>query len=146
MTRILIDMDDTVCDYRSAYEAAQAIEPDLARPQSRPGFFAGLAPIDGAIDGVMSLHNRFEIWFATAPTVRTPSSYTEKRLWVEKHFNLDMAFRLILIPNKSLLRADYLIDDMASGRGQESFEGKLIQFGVEPYPDWEAVLGYFNNR
>ena len=31
-----------------------------------------------------------------------------------------------------------------SGKGQENFEGKLIQFGSEQFPDWVSIAEYFN--
>jgi len=37
---------------------------------------------------------------------------------------------------------DYLIDDHASGRGQEDFQGELIHFGSEKFPDWKVILNY----
>ena len=51
-----------------------------------------------------------------------------------------MTTNLIICSHKGLLKGDILIDDHASGRGQELFEGKLIHFGQDDYPDWETVL------
>jgi len=47
-----------------------------------------------------------------------------------------------LATNKGLLKGDYLIDDYVAGRGQENFEGELIHFGSEQYPDWSSVTKY----
>ena len=52
-----------------------------------------------------------------------------------------MVERLVISPDKSLLKGDYLIDDILHGKGQDSFEGKLIHFGSNEYPDWSAVQG-----
>jgi 5'-nucleotidase len=46
----------------------------------------------------------------------------------------------ILSPNKALLKGDFLIDDMINGKGQEDFEGELITFGSEKYPNWKSVI------
>ena len=32
---------------------------------------------------------------------------------------------------------------MPSGKGQDRFEGSLIQFGSEQFPDWESVRTFF---
>lgn len=50
--------------------------------------------------------------------------------------------RLILTHHKNLNKGDYLIDDRTKN-GAGEFEGKLIQFGTEEYPDWKSVLAYF---
>ncbi len=71
---------------------------------------------------------------------KNPLSYTEKRLWVEDKFGYEMTHNLIICSQKGLLKGDILIDDHASGRGQEFFEGKLIHFGNEKYPNWEITL------
>ena len=72
-------------------------------------------------------------------------SYTEKRVWVEKHLGLEFVERLIICPDKSLLKGNYLIDDLATGRGQENFEGQLIHFGTETFKNWEDVIRFFKN-
>ena len=54
-----------------------------------------------------------------------------------------MVERLIISPNKALLKGDYLIDDNVEGKGQEGFEGCLVQYGSRSYPDWSAVLKLF---
>lgn len=51
--------------------------------------------------------------------------------------------RLILSHQKDLLKGDYLIDDRHK-HGANTFEGEWIQFGTDPFRDWEAVLKYLN--
>jgi 5'-nucleotidase len=29
------------------------------------------------------------------------------------------------------------------GKGQENFEGKILQFGSEEFPDWRSVQSFF---
>jgi 5'-nucleotidase len=53
---------------------------------------------------------------------------------------------LMISAHKGLNRGDYLIDDCASGKGQENFEGLLIQFGSTHYPDWNSVRTYFGTQ
>jgi 5'-nucleotidase len=59
------------------------------------------------------------------------------------HFGLDVAGKLIISPNKGLLKGDFLIDDMVNGRGQENFEGEIIHFGTDKYLTWKNVIDRF---
>jgi 5'-nucleotidase len=139
---VYIDMDDVLCDYAGARARALAARPDVAFPQSEQGFYLNLLPLEGALAAASALLDSpcISAFILTAPSVRNPLCYTEKRLWVEKHLGLRFAERLILCPDKSLLRGDVLIDDRISGHGQERFIGKLIEFGSQKFPDWRAVL------
>ncbi len=139
---IYIDMDDVLCDYTGAFKQAIEQTPSIAFPQSQYGFFSSLAPLDGAIDSVKKLiaSPLFEPYILTAPSPRNPLSYTEKRVWIEKYFGLNFTEKLIISPNKGLLKGDILIDDITEGKGQEGFEGKLIHFGSVQYPNWESII------
>ena len=49
--------------------------------------------------------------------------------------------RLILTHRRDLNKRDFLIDDRtANGAGE--FEGELLHFGTERFPDWDAVVKY----
>jgi len=141
---VYIDMDDVLCDYTTAFNNAIEDTPNIAFPQSQYGFYANLPPITGAIESVKKLINSevFEPYVLTAPSTRNPFSYTEKRVWIEKHFGFEFTEKLIISPNKGLLKGDILIDDLISGRGQECFEGDIIQFGSTEYSDWSSVMDY----
>ncbi|WP_372759657.1 hypothetical protein [Litorivivens sp.] len=145
---VYIDMDGVLCDYASAAREAIESRPDITYPQSIPGIFEGLAPIEGAIEAYhwFQNHPQLKVYILTAPSVRNPACYTEKRVWVEKHLGLPATYRLILNPNKSLNLGDYLIDDHTSGKGQEGFTGKLIHFGSVEFPNWPGVIQYFKEQ
>ncbi len=144
MRRVYVDMDGVLCDFEGAVAEGRKAEPEREYPQSRPGFYRGLAPIPGALEAMIQLSNdpQIDLWILTAPSVFNPLSYTEKRLWVEDHLGFEMCHRLIIAPDKSLLRGDVLIDDHDRGRGQERFEGKLVYFGSPAVPDWSAALAH----
>lgn len=139
---IYIDMDDVLCDYTTAFNNAIEETPGIAFPQSQYGFYANLTPITGAIESVQKLINseKFDPYILTAPSTRNPFSYTEKRVWIEKYFGIEFTEKLIISPNKGLHKGEILIDDLISGRGQESFEGQIMQFGSAVYPDWNTVM------
>lgn len=142
--RIMVDMDGVLCDFAGAYHRSRQQKPDVMFPQSIPGIFQTLEPIAGAIDAVNRLRNSFDVWILSAPSVRNPHCYSEKRIWIEKHFDLAFAYRLILAHDKSLVVGDVLIDDHVSGKGQERFAGRLIHFGSAAFPDWAAIEDELN--
>jgi 5'(3')-deoxyribonucleotidase len=80
----------------------------------------------------------------TAPSEYNTLSYTEKRIWVEEHLGMDAVKKLIISPNKALSIGDYLIDDKASGKGQDGFTGRLIQIGSKEFPNWESISSFFS--
>ncbi len=145
-TIVYVDMDDVLCAYTTAHTLALTTRPDVAFPQGVAGFFQSLEPIDGAIAAVNELRKSFDVYVLTAPSTRNAHSYTEKRIWIEEHFDYQFTKKLILSPNKGLLKGDYLVDDHASGKGQDSFEGMLIEFGSNAFPDWHAVLTFLKER
>ncbi len=143
MTKILhVDMDGVLCDIAKAYRWVYENRPEVEFPQSVPGLFENLDPIDGAIDAVATLRSQYDVWILSAPSVRNPNCYQEKRIWVEKHFDYELAKRLILCTNKGLLKGDFMIDDHSEGKGQEVFDGELILFGSDLFPDWKSVLDH----
>ena len=141
---IYIDMDDVLCDFTGESKKDLRLNPGIKYPQSQYGFFSKLSPLPGAIDSVIALlaSNTYEPYILTAPSVKNPLCYTEKRVWVENHLGMEMVNRLIISPNKSLLKGEYLIDDNTEGRNQSQFEGTLLHFGTDKYPDWKAIRTY----
>lgn len=144
-TIIYVDMDHVLCDYKAGFAQWQAKYPEMKYPQSRPGMYLSLKPMEGAIDTYLWLHNhpKTAVFILTAPSVKNPHCYAEKRIWVEQYLGMDAAHNLIISSHKGLNRGDYLIDDNIAGKGQDMFEGKLTHFGSEYFPDWIAVRDYF---
>ncbi|MDZ7903454.1 MAG: hypothetical protein U5L01_13300 [Rheinheimera sp.] len=104
-------------------------------------FISSCKRCPGAIAAMQTLYasTQYTPYILTAPSLRNPWSYTEKRVWVEQHLGFAFVERLIICPNKGLLIGDILVDDQISGRGQELFTGSLWQFGSVECPDWSAV-------
>jgi len=139
---LYIDMDDVLCDFSGGKKAAQEIFPEIVYPHSQYGFYKNLKPIEHAQSAVKKLMQSIscEVYILTAPSIYNPFSYTEKRLWVEEYLGFHMLKRLIISPDKGLLRGDILIDDQLQGHGQRGFQGQLLNFGSQEYPDWQSVL------
>lgn len=160
MKTVYIDMDHVLCDFYKAYYEFQinyfrenGIIPEegfknikempifVRYPQSNVGFFENLEPIQGGVETIKELieSDVYDPYILTAPSIKNPLSYSEKRLWIEHYFGLEFCNKLIISPNKGLLKGDFLIDDYNEGKGQENFEGELIHFLSESYPTWQEV-------
>jgi len=133
-----VDMDDTICNFTKAYSKMKS--PECFYPQSTYGFFRNLEPMEDAIESYKILEKYFDLWILTKPSIHNPLCYSEKREWVETHLGFETCNKLILSPDKSLLKGHYLIDDNI----HEGFEGKLLHFGVgKDFPNWNYVLEHF---
>lgn len=73
-----------------------------------------------------------------------PSAWSDKLKWVKKHLGNNAYKRLILTHHKNLNKGDFLIDDRIKN-GAEEFEGELILFGSDEYPDWRSIVEYLLN-
>ena len=123
--RVYVDMDDVLCDWMGAYDEARERVPGQKYPQAQMDFFRKLKPLPHAIEGINIMKWRgHDVWILTKPSYMNPLCYTEKRLWVEDHLGLEWCDRLILCPDKSLLKGDVLIDDTP----WPGFEGQQLLF------------------
>lgn len=143
MEIVYVDMDNVLVDFpwgveQLSEELRKEYEGDL---DEVPNFFRDLPPIDGAIDGYRKLSREYETYILSTAPWRNPTAWVDKLLWVQDHLPKAAHKRLILTHNKQLHKGDYLIDDRTAN-GAGDFDGEHIQFGKEPYPDWEAVLAY----
>jgi len=138
---VYVDMDDTICDYSTLWNLYKEKYPDVQFPQSKFGFFSRLKPVDGALDALFLLERHYNIFILTKPSIKNLHSYSEKAEWVEKYLGEKYLEKLILCPDKSLVKGHYLIDDYDKN-GQTEFEGEFIRFKSELFPDWSSVVKY----
>lgn len=76
-----------------------------------PGWFASLPVTPGAVAGVADLVDvGFDVWVCTKPLDSSPTCVDEKRRWLAQHFPT-LTRRMIVAPDKSLIRGDLLLDD-----------------------------------
>jgi 5'(3')-deoxyribonucleotidase len=141
--RVFVDMDGVLVDFESAL--AKTPPETLAKYGNRrdkiPGLFGMMDPMPGAIEAWNRLCAKYDVHILSTAPWDNPTAWHDKRVWVEKYLGPSAYKRLTLSHNKHLLRGDYLIDDRtANGAGE--FEGELIQFGNDNFPNWETVLGY----
>ena len=174
MRRICVDMDevmaDTLAEHLRRYNQAFAEEitpQDLAgkglwefTPQERrlelrafldaEDFFEDLAVMPGSQHVLNDLSALFEIFIATQ-AMTVPNSLGPKYRWLQRHFPFIPPTHYVFCGNKSILRADYLIDDLP--RNLERFEGQGILYsaphnlsvpGYVRVENWHEVATYFS--
>ena len=146
ITVIYIDMDNVLVDFTSAfpYLSKETMEDYEDRLDEVPGIFSLMKPNEGAIEAYRFLAEHYDVYILSTAPWRNPSAWSDKLLWVQEYLG-DVAYkRLILTHHKDLNRGDYLIDDRKKN-GASEFQGKLIQFGSEDFPNWKTVLNFFKS-
>ena len=143
MKTIFFDMDGVLVEFNSALRHIddESIRRYEGHYQDIPGFFAFMDPMPGAIEAVRKLSQHYEVFILSTAPWKNPSSWSDKRIWVEKYFGDIFFKRIILTHRKDLVLGDYLIDDWGKN-GASSFKGEWIQFGSDQFPNWESVVPY----
>lgn len=89
-----------------------AKERKLARAMvGSAGWFADLPVVDGALDGLLLLEEQADVWIVTKPLEVNPTCRDDKAAWMAKHFGERWLDKLIISPNKSMVRGHILLDD-----------------------------------
>lgn len=149
MKKILyIDLDGVVVDLHAHVEnryGKQGLENMGDLTDNDDQLFLDPPAIEGAIEIIKQLSKKFDVFFLSTAPWNNVNSWSHKRIWVEKHLGEYAYKRLILSHRKDLLMGDFLIDDRTkNGAGQ--FKGELIQFGTQPFTDWNVVFEYLNKK
>ena len=88
---------------------------------SRPGFFADLEPIPGAVETLGLLSERVELVVVTASP---KNALADKVRWVERHLPFVPHHNVVLTYRKDLVRGDFMFDD--APRNLAHFPGTRI--------------------
>ncbi len=175
MKRIAIDMDEVMADfvnkhlnvYNKSYNDNVTVE-DLQgkklwqhRPHlsdeirafiDEPHFFRDLDVMEGSQEVIKELSSRFEIFITTA-AMEHPVSFTDKYEWLQEHFPFLSDMNIVFCGDKSIIHADYLIDDNA--RHFKRFQGQGILFTAYHnihetdylrVNNWQEIRNYFLNE
>ena len=103
------------------------------------GFFRYLPLVPGAQEGVERLSAfGLDVWFCSKPLEASPTCASEKFAWIAEFFP-DYVGKLILAPNKGMVRGGVLIDDCVKEAERAMAEWWDITF---PYPHNEGVYGH----
>jgi 5'(3')-deoxyribonucleotidase len=171
--RICVDMDEVMADtlaehlrrYNQTFDEDVTLD-DLAgkglweiAPVDRQAqlrafldaedFFEVLDVIPDSQQVLEKLSARFEIFIATQAMV-VPNSLGPKYRWLQRHFSFIPPTHYVFCGTKSILRADYLIDDQP--RNLIRFEGQGLLYsaphnlevtGFVRVNNWLEVADYF---
>ena len=132
--RIAIDMDEVMADtltkrlaiYRTEfgeellteslhgvniYEAVSEDRREALRAQLfQPGFFREIPVMEGAKEVIRDLMEHYEVFITTA-AMEYPHSFTEKYEWIKEHLPFFPDSHIVFCGDKSIIHADFLIDD-----------------------------------
>ena len=175
MQRICVDMDEVMADtlaehirrYNQTFDEDVTTQ-DLAgkglweiaplerKQQLRDfldaeDFFEDLALMPGAQDVLQQLATRFAVFIATQ-AMAVPNSLGSKYRWLQRHFPFIPPTNYVFCGDKSILRADYLIDDLPKNilrfQGQGllySAPHNLAATGFVRVDNWQQVADYFSS-
>jgi len=100
------------------------------------GFFEDLEVMPGSAEVIRELTGRYEV-FITSSAMEVPNSFAAKYSWLTRHFPFIPASHIVFCGDKSVIAADFLIDDTA--RHFQRFRGEGILFSA---PHNRSVSGY----
>lgn len=172
MKRIAIDMDEVLADFVSKHlslynrdykesltvadlhgtrlwKLRPHLEREILAYVDEPQFFRDLGVMEGSQEVIRELSEHYEIYITTA-AMEHPSSFTAKYEWLKEHFSFLSDMNFVFCGDKSIINADYLIDD--SVRHFKKFAGQGILFtsqhnlqetGYVRVNDWYEVRDYF---
>jgi len=115
-------------------------------------FFADLPVMPGAPEVIRELVSRFDVFIATQ-AMTVPTSFGPKYRWLQRHFPFIPPTHYVFCGDKSILHADYLLDDMP--RNLLRFAGTGILYsaphnlateGFTRVSSWQEVAQYFASR
>lgn len=153
--RILVDMDGVITDFDQEFlqrwrkrhpdefyiplekraifyvrdEYPAEFKPLVEEILFDPTFFAEMVPVPGAREALEAMEaNGWEVFICSSPMSFYGNCVFEKYKWVESFLGPAWVKKLILTKDKTIIKADYLIDDRPEVKGLES------------NPTWEHIL------
>jgi 5'(3')-deoxyribonucleotidase len=148
---LYVDMDNVLVDFPHGIECLS--QEDKIKYEGNydecPNIFSLMRPMPSAIESYKTLSENFDTYILSTSTWKNPSAWSHKLEWVHRYFGdapgSPAYKRLILSHHKNLNKGDFLIDDRMKN-GADRFEGELILFGSERFPDWKSVVEYLKAK
>ncbi len=143
MRKLFFDMDGVLVNFQSGIDklSEETRREYEGRLDEVPGIFSLMDPMPHAVEAVQVLSEYYDIYILSTAPWNNPSAWSDKIVWLTKHFGDTFKKRVILTHCKNLCDGDFLVDDRAKN-GASEFPGEWVQFGSERYPDWEEVTRY----
>jgi 5'(3')-deoxyribonucleotidase len=142
--RILVDMDGVLADVYTTFfelheretgqkltinDIAGLLEEEAFKNQRRwvssPGFFRELPVMPDSREVLMKLNDHYKIIVVSLAT-EFPYCLTDKQLWMHKNFPFISWKQLVFCGDKSIVKADIMIDDHF--KNLDHFDGRKILF------------------
>ena len=146
MKRIALDMDEVIADImpkfldlfeagygrrltreeywgRKLYEVDGAVE--IREELFKKGFFRDLPVMPGSQEGVQELMKHYEVFIVTA-AMEFKFSFEDKFDWLKEHFPFIHWKNVVFCGDKSIIRADYMVDDHV--RNLKTFQGHGVLY------------------
>lgn len=172
MERIAVDMDDVLADPLSKHlevfnrrynenlsvqdlqgtyltELRPHLQEEIMNILNEPNFFRELKVMEGSQEVLKELSQHYDIFIVTA-AMEIPTSFTSKYEWLKEHFGFLNQHNFVFCGDKSIVDADYLIDD--NSKHFRRFKGKGILY-TSPYNgsvtdylrvnNWNEIRDYF---
>lgn len=74
-------------------------------------WFRDLPVVPGAVEGLDAIAELADVWICTKPLEANATCRDDKAAWLADHFGERWVRRLILAPDKSMVRGNVLLDD-----------------------------------
>jgi 5'-nucleotidase len=173
MKRIAIDMDETIADailklndlYEKDYshwfsmeelegKSFREVVPAQHRDKLKnylnsPGFFRDLNVMPDSQEVIYELSKKYEVYITSA-AMEFRTSFTDKFDWLAQHFSFIPWHNIVFCGDKTIIQADYLIDDHS--RHFQRFQGQGILYtshhnvyetGYPRVNNWKEVAAMF---
>ena len=130
LKRYNLEFGETLCvadlEGKAIWEAIQPSRHEaIERFLMSEDFFAVLDVMPDAPRVIRAMQAKYEVFIATA-AMEVPTSFTAKYEWLGRHFPFISPANFVFCGDKSILRADYLIDD--NPRQLRRFQGQGVLF------------------
>ncbi len=115
-----------------------------------PGFFRTLPLIEGSVFAIKKLMENFDVFIVSA-AMEFPLSLFEKKQWLEEFFPFISWKNIVFCGDKSIIKADYLVDDHI--KNLDNFSGIPLLFSAshnvnvnhhKRLNNWKEILAYFD--
>ena len=114
-----------------------------------PGFFETVPVMDGAVDAVKKLQEKYDVYVVSA-AMEFPTSLIEKRNWLKNNFPFINWRNIVLCGNKHIIKTHYMIDDHP--KNLDPFKGETLLYEAfhnlkvknhSRAKNWDDVLKFF---
>lgn len=158
--RLLLDMDGVIADVYAQYirleynhsgvlytpdmfngKLEAEIIPNCIKHVTSEGFFRTAPVMEGSIEGVRLLNDRYQLYIVSSAT-EYPKSLPEKQAWLNEYFPFISWRQMVFCGDKSVVSGDIMVDDHP--KNLDYFIGRRILF-TQPHnifldkPDYERV-------